>query len=33
MRDEMDCKSPGLKLLRQKTRNALQAWPHYELFH
>ncbi|KAE9181740.1 hypothetical protein PF004_g24441 [Phytophthora fragariae] len=33
MRDEMDCKSPGLKLLRQKTRNALQAWPHCELFH
>ncbi|KAE8958727.1 hypothetical protein PR002_g30773 [Phytophthora rubi] len=29
----MDCKSPGLKLLRQKTRNALQAWPHCELFH
>ncbi|KAE8961680.1 hypothetical protein PR001_g29965, partial [Phytophthora rubi] len=33
MRDEMDCKSPGLKLLRQKTRTALQAWPHCELFH
>ncbi|KAE8997999.1 hypothetical protein PF011_g15237 [Phytophthora fragariae] len=32
MRDEMDCKSPGLKLLRQKTRKSLQAWPHCELF-
>ncbi|GMF25413.1 unnamed protein product [Phytophthora fragariaefolia] len=33
MREEMDCKSPGLKLLRQLVKNALQTWPRRELFH
>ncbi|GMF37414.1 unnamed protein product [Phytophthora fragariaefolia] len=29
----MDCKSPGLKLLRQQARNALETWSRRELFH
>ncbi|KAJ8528641.1 hypothetical protein ON010_g14688 [Phytophthora cinnamomi] len=33
MRDEMECKSPGLKRLRQRARNAFQAWPRHEHFH
>ncbi|GMF33732.1 unnamed protein product [Phytophthora fragariaefolia] len=33
MREEMDCKSPGLKLLRQQARNVLETWPRRELFH
>jgi ribonuclease HI len=33
MREEMDCKSPGLKLLRERARRALQMWPRHDLFH
>ncbi|GMF43517.1 unnamed protein product [Phytophthora fragariaefolia] len=33
MREEMDCKSPGLKLLRQQAKNVLETWPRRELFH
>ncbi|GMF51249.1 unnamed protein product [Phytophthora fragariaefolia] len=33
MREEMDCKSPGMKLLRQQARNVLETWPRRELFH
>ncbi|GMF28755.1 unnamed protein product [Phytophthora lilii] len=33
MRDEMDCNSPSLKLLRQRARNELRKWPRHELYH
>uniref|UniRef100_H3H639 RNA-directed DNA polymerase n=1 Tax=Phytophthora ramorum TaxID=164328 RepID=H3H639_PHYRM len=33
MREEMDCKSPGLKLLKQRASCALQKWPRHDLFH
>ncbi|OWY96071.1 reverse transcriptase, partial [Phytophthora megakarya] len=33
MRGEMDCKSPGLKLLRQQAWNTLRGWLQHELLH
>ncbi|OWY94044.1 reverse transcriptase, partial [Phytophthora megakarya] len=33
MRGEMDCKSPGLKLLRAQAWNALRGWPQHEFLH
>ncbi|OWY94559.1 reverse transcriptase [Phytophthora megakarya] len=33
MRGEMDCKSPGLKLLRQQAWNALRERPGHEFLH
>ncbi|GMF51626.1 unnamed protein product [Phytophthora fragariaefolia] len=33
MREEMDCNSTGLKLLRQQAKNALGTWSRRELFH
>ncbi|OWZ13092.1 reverse transcriptase [Phytophthora megakarya] len=33
MRGEIDCKAPGLQLLRQKTLNQLRSWPKYDFVH
>ncbi|OWY96381.1 LOW QUALITY PROTEIN: reverse transcriptase [Phytophthora megakarya] len=33
MRGEIDCKSPGLKLLRAQAWNALRGWPRHEFLH
>jgi ribonuclease HI/transposase InsO family protein len=33
MRGEIDCKSPGLQLLRQKAFEKLKAWPMHEFLH
>ncbi|GMF52027.1 unnamed protein product [Phytophthora fragariaefolia] len=33
MRAEIDCKAPGLQLLRQKTLDQLRSWPQHEFMH
>ena len=33
MRGEMDCKAPGLQLLRHKAMQKLQSWPKHEFLH
>ncbi|KAE8981574.1 hypothetical protein PR001_g23963 [Phytophthora rubi] len=33
VRGEIDCKAPGLTLIRQKALDRLLAWPDYELLH
>jgi len=33
MQEEMDCMSPGFKLLRERARRAQQMWPRHDLFH
>ncbi|OWZ00441.1 reverse transcriptase, partial [Phytophthora megakarya] len=33
MRGEIDCKAPGLQLLRQKALNQLRSWPKHEFVH
>jgi hypothetical protein len=33
MRGEIDCKAPGLQLLRQKAFEKLKAWPMHEFLH
>ncbi|POM70381.1 Reverse transcriptase, partial [Phytophthora palmivora] len=33
MRGEIECKAPGLQLLRQKAMDRLQAWPKHEFLH
>ncbi|KAJ8548835.1 hypothetical protein ON010_g10836 [Phytophthora cinnamomi] len=33
VRGEIDCKAPGLTLLRQKALDRLRIWPHHELVH
>ncbi|OWY98971.1 reverse transcriptase [Phytophthora megakarya] len=33
MQGEMDCKAPGLQLLRQKALNRLRSWPKHEFLH
>ncbi|OWY93606.1 reverse transcriptase [Phytophthora megakarya] len=33
MQSEMDCKAPGLQLLRQKALNRLRSWPKHEFPH
>ncbi|GMF41751.1 unnamed protein product [Phytophthora fragariaefolia] len=33
MRGEIDCKAPGLQLLRQKALDQLRSWPQHEFLH
>ena len=33
IRGEIDCKSPGLQLLRHKTMQKLRSWPKHEFLH
>ncbi|POM79801.1 Reverse transcriptase, partial [Phytophthora palmivora] len=33
MRGEIDCKAPGLQLLRQKALDRLQSWPQHDFLH
>ena len=33
MRGEIDCKAPGLQLLRHKALEGLRSWPDYEFLH
>ncbi|GMF57107.1 unnamed protein product [Phytophthora fragariaefolia] len=33
MRGEIECKAPGLKILRQKAMEKLRAWPNHEFLH
>ncbi|OWY96425.1 reverse transcriptase, partial [Phytophthora megakarya] len=33
MQGEMDCKAPGLQLLRQKALNRLRSWPKHDFLH
>ncbi|CAI5722011.1 unnamed protein product [Peronospora effusa] len=33
MRGEIDCKAPGLQLLRQKAKEKLRSWPIHEFLH
>ena len=33
MREEIDCKAPGLQLLRHKAMEKLRSWPNHEFLH
>ena len=33
MRGEIDCKSPGLQLLRHRAMERLRSWPSHEFLH